>query len=87
MCNENSLVDIYVANLYVYGWYLYGWDDVYGWDVDMYRRHLCVWVRLEWRWDLCMDEIIAYDYSVWLYISIIMCRCEIFEFKIGVELK
>jgi hypothetical protein len=31
MRNENSLVDIYVADLYyIYGWYLYEWDDVYG---------------------------------------------------------
>jgi hypothetical protein len=36
---------------------------------------------------MCMDEIIAYDCYVWLYISIIMCICVIFQFKTGVKLK
>jgi hypothetical protein len=36
---------------------------------------------------MCMDEIIAYDCCVWLYISTIMCICVIFQFKTDVKLK
>jgi hypothetical protein len=41
MRNENSLVDIYVADLYDYGW-----DDVYGWHFWCVRMDeiMCMWM-------------------------------------------